>query len=156
LYKEKNFVKRGKYKMTERNVDLERVALVTEIVAAYVSNNRMTPSDLPEFIQLVHRSLCNIEHNVPPFPSTRGEPFIPIEDSIKPDYIVCLEDGKRMKMLKRHLKTTYNMTPEQYKERWGLPSDYPMVAPNYAQQRSHLAKSFGLGISKKDSKKAAA
>ncbi len=142
--------------MTEKNGDIERIALVAEIIAAYVSNNQMTPSDLPEFIQLVHRSLYNLEFNSPSFPTKRGEPFVSIEDSIKPDHIVCLEDGKRLKMLKRHLKTAYNMTPEQYKERWNLPSDYPMVAPNYAQQRSHLAKSSGLGVNRKNSKKVAA
>ena len=142
--------------MTEGNENLERIALVADIVAAYVSNNRMAPSELPGFIQLVHRSLCHIESGSPSFPPKRGEPAVSIEDSVRPDHIVCLEDGRKMKMLKRHLKTTYNMTPEQYRERWNLPSDYPMVAPNYAQQRRHIAKGAGLGKKKKTPKKAAA
>jgi predicted transcriptional regulator len=140
--------KRGKDNMKEENGNIEKIALVAEIVAAYVSNNQMAPSGLPGLIQLVHQSLYNLEFNSPSFPTKRGEPFVPIKDSIKPDYIVCLEDGKRLKMLKRHLKTAYNMTPEQYKERWNLPSDYPMIAPNYAQQRSQLAKNSGLGVSR--------
>ena len=142
--------------MTERNENLERIASVADIVAAYVSNNQMSPSELPGFIQLVYRSLCHIESGSPPFPPKRGEPAVSIEDSVRPDHIVCLEDGRKMKMLKRHLKTTYNMTPEQYRERWNLPSDYPMVAPNYAQKRSHIAKGAGLGKKKKTPRKAAA
>lgn len=142
--------------MTERNENFERIALVAEIVAAYVSNNQVAPSDVPGFIQLVYRSLRNIESGPSSFPTKRGEPFVSIEDSVKPDHIICLEDGRKMKMLKRHLKTTYNMTPEQYRERWDLSPDYPMVAPSYAQKRSHIAKGAGLGKHKKALKKAAA
>ncbi|MBP9692338.1 MAG: MucR family transcriptional regulator [Alphaproteobacteria bacterium] len=137
--------------MTERNESLDSIALVAEVVAAYVSNNTMEASDLPEFIRLVHRSLHNVGSRKS-FPlTTRGEPVVPIEESIKPDYIICLEDGKQMKMLKRHLKTTYGMTPEQYRERWDLPSNYPMVAPNYAKRRSGIAKGIGLGTHRKKS-----
>ena len=103
--------------MVERNENIERVAFVVEIVAAYVSNNAMEVSDLPGFIQLVYQSLYNLD-NSSPFLTKRGEPAAPIEESVTPDYLVCLEDGKHLKMLKRHLKTAYNMTPEQYKERW--------------------------------------
>ena len=131
--------------MTERNNSLEAMALVAEIVASYVSNNDMTSSELPTFIQQVHRSLCNISTGRLFLPHDRSAPVVPVEESIQPDYIVCLEDGRRLKMLKRHLKTSYNMTPEQYRERWGLSADYPMVAPNYAKHRSNLAKDIGLG-----------
>ncbi len=141
--------------MTERDENFGKIAFVAEIVAAYVSNNKMEKSELPGFIQLVYRSLCHLERGSF-FPTPRGEPFVPIEESVNPDYIVCLEDGKKLKMLKRHLKTTFNMTPEQYRERWGLSADYPMVAPNYAKKRSALAKTIGLGTKRKEQKKKAA
>jgi predicted transcriptional regulator len=127
---------------TEQNSDL--LALTTEIVAAHVSNNTVSVGDLPQLINQVYNSLANIG-NVPAAPAERPQPAVPIRKSVHPDYIVCLEDGKKLKMLKRHLKTAYNMTPEAYRERWGLASDYPMVAPNYARQRSRLAKEIGLG-----------
>lgn len=120
------------------------LTLTTEIVAAHVSNNTIGVADLPQLINQVYRSLANIGSE--PTPAVeRPNPAVSIKKSIQPDYIVCLEDGKRLKMLKRHLKTTYNLTPEQYRDRWGLPPDYPMVAPNYARQRSRLAKEIGLG-----------
>jgi len=131
--------------MTERNENLEMIALVAEVVAAYVSNHEMEPSELPGFIQQVHRSLCNAGTGRSFFLHDRPDPVVPVEDSVQPDYIICLEDGRRLKMLKRHLKTAYNMTPDQYRERWNLPADYPMVAPNYAKRRSNLAKDIGLG-----------
>jgi len=137
--------------MTERNDSLDSMALVAEVVAAYVSNNTMEAAGLPEFIRLVHRSLCSTGAGKSFLLATRGEPVVPIEESIKPDYIVCLEDGKQLKMLKRHLKTSYGMTPDQYRERWGLPSTYPMVAPNYAKRRSGIAKGIGLGTHRKKS-----
>jgi predicted transcriptional regulator len=118
--------------------------LTTEIVAAHVSNNTVPVGDLPQLINQVYNSLANIG-NAPALPAERPQPAVPIKKSIHADYIVCLEDGKKLKMLKRHLKTAYNMTPETYRERWGLASDYPMVAPNYARQRSRLAKEIGLG-----------
>lgn len=142
--------------MIEQNESLELMAMVSEIVAAYVSNHQMEPTNLPGFIQLVQRSLYSIGSRKSIFLSARSEPAVPIEESIQPDYIVCLEDGKHMKMLKRHLKTSYNITPEQYRERWGLPSNYPMVAPNYAKTRRTIAKGIGLGTHRKGQKKAAA
>jgi len=117
------------------------LALTTEIVSAHVSNNTVAVSDLGQLINQVYQSLANIGTA----PAARPQPAISVKKSIQPDYLVCLEDGKKLKMLKRHLKTAYNMTPEAYRERWGLGSDYPMVAPNYARQRSRLAKEIGLG-----------
>ena len=139
--------------MTDTNDSLDIMAMVSDIVAAYVSNHTMEVSELPNFIQLVQRSLCSLNSNHSFVLASRSEPAVPIEDSVQPDYIVCLEDGKRMKMLKRHLKTSYNMTPDQYRERWGLPATYPMVAPNYAIKRQGIALSIGLGLSRR--KKAA-
>ncbi|PWC41328.1 MucR family transcriptional regulator [Azospirillum sp. TSO22-1] len=120
------------------------LSLTTEIVAAHVSNNSVAVTDLPVLIEQVYKSLSNVGTE-PVAVEERPQPAVPIKKSVTPDYIVCLEDGKKLKMLKRHLKTAYNMTPEEYRERWGLPADYPMVAPNYARQRSSLAKQIGLG-----------
>ena len=122
----------------------ELLALTTEIVAAHVSNNTVALGDLPQLINQVYNSLANIGV-APVAPATRPQPAVSVKKSVQPDYIVCLEDGKKLKMLKRHLKTAYNMSPEAYRERWGLSPDYPMVAPNYARQRSQLAKEIGLG-----------
>jgi predicted transcriptional regulator len=121
------------------------LALTTEIVAAHVSNNTVAVGDLAQLINQVYHSLANIGGGMPAPPSARPQPAVSVKKSIQPDYLVCLEDGKKLKMLKRHLKTAYNMTPEAYRERWGLAPDYPMVAPNYARQRSRLAKEIGLG-----------
>ena len=126
----------------EQSKDL--LTLTTEIVAAHVSNNTVALSDLPQLINQIYNSLANIG-TAPAAPAARPQPAVSIKKSVQPDYIVCLEDGKKLKMLKRHIKTVYNLTPEQYRERWGLPPDYPMVAPNYASQRSRLAKEIGLG-----------
>jgi predicted transcriptional regulator len=126
----------------DQNSDL--LALTTEIVAAHVSNNTVAVGDLPQLINQVYNSLANIG-DVPTAPAERPQPAVPIKKSVHPDYVICLEDGKKLKMLKRHLKTAYNMSPEAYRERWGLSVDYPMVAPNYARQRSRLAKEIGLG-----------
>ena len=122
------------------------LALTTEIVAAHVSNNTVAVGDLGQLINQVYQSLANIG-GAPSASAaaTRPQPAVSVKKSIQPDYLVCLEDGKKLKMLKRHLKTAYNMSPEAYRERWGLPNDYPMVAPNYARQRSRLAKEIGLG-----------
>jgi predicted transcriptional regulator len=120
------------------------LALTTEIVAAHVSNNSVAVGDLPALINQVYQSLVSIGQGTVA-PAERPQPAVSVKRSIHADYIICLEDGKKLKMLKRHLKTAYNMTPEEYRERWGLPSDYPMVAPNYARQRSKLAKEIGLG-----------
>ena len=116
--------------------------LTSEIVAAYVSNNKVEVEKLPEIIGNVYASLSSIanEEGVEMI-----EPAVPIKKSVTPDYIICLEDGKKFKMLRRHLQNVYGLTPEEYRERWGLPADYPMVAPNYAEKRSGLAKQIGLG-----------
>ncbi len=126
------------------------------IVAAYVSNNIMKTEDVSNFIQLVHHSLRNINSKQSFVLGAPSNPAVSVENSISPDFIICLEDGRRMKMLKRHLKTAYNMTPEQYRERWELPNDYPMVAPNYAKVRTAIAKGTGLGKHGKNQKKIAA
>lgn len=120
------------------------LALTAQIVSAHVSHNTVPAAALPTLIEEVYRALVSIESPPPP-KITRPEPAVSIAKSITPEFIICLEDGKRLKMLKRHLKTSFNMTPEQYRERWGLPVDYPMVAPRYAKQRSSLAKKIGLG-----------
>jgi predicted transcriptional regulator len=120
------------------------LTLTADIVAAHVSNNSVAVNDLPNLIQNVHQALSAI-NQTSSAPEPRPEPKVSIRASIKPDYIVCLEDGKKLKMLKRHLMTHYNLTPDQYRQKWGLSADYPMVAPNYAEQRRSLAKSIGLG-----------
>jgi Predicted transcriptional regulator len=120
------------------------ITLTADIVSAHVSNNSVAVSDLPTLIQNVHKALSGLGQTAAE-PEVKLEPAVSIRSSIKPDYIVCLEDGKKLKMLKRHLMTHYQMTPEQYRAKWSLPADYPMVAPNYAEQRRSLAKKIGLG-----------
>ncbi|TVR98034.1 MAG: MucR family transcriptional regulator [Rhodospirillales bacterium] len=129
--------------MTDKHDTGEILELTTEIVAAHVGNNPVPLGDLPRLIQDVYRTLSSL--GTEPGSAEQPVPAVPIRRSVHPDYIICLEDGKKLKMLKRHLKSAYNMTPEAYRERWGLPADYPMVAPNYARHRSHLAKQIGLG-----------
>ena len=124
------------------------IALTADIVSAHVSNNNVTVTDLPLLIQNVHGALNSLGDALVE-PEARPEPAVSIRSSIKPDYIVCLEDGKKLKMLKRHLMTHYNLTPDQYRAKWGLASDYPMVAPNYAEQRRTLAKKIGLGTQRR-------
>ncbi|MGH1480797.1 MAG: MucR family transcriptional regulator [Geminicoccales bacterium] len=131
--------------MTEKLSQNELLALTTEIVASHVSNNTVAVSDLPEVIQKVYGSLNTLSPNPEPQEAEKPQPAVAIKKSVTPEYIICLEDGKKLKMLKRHLKTRYDMTPEEYRKRWSLPDDYPMVAPSYAQQRSDLAKKIGLG-----------
>jgi predicted transcriptional regulator len=131
--------------MDEKDQAGDLLALTTEIVAAHVSNNTVAVGDLAQLINQVYQSLANIGSAPAAAPANRPQPAVSVKKSIQPDYLVCLEDGKKLKMLKRHLKTAYNMSPETYRERWGLPPDYPMVAPNYARQRSRLAKEIGLG-----------
>jgi predicted transcriptional regulator len=121
------------------------IALTAEIVAAYVSNNTVASADIPALISQVHTALLRVTNGEAQPPSEPLKPAVPIKRSINPDFIVCLDDGKKFKSLKRHLRTQYNMTPEQYREKWSLPGDYPMVAPNYAAARSQLAKQMGLG-----------
>jgi len=120
--------------------------LTVEIVSSHLSNNRIDSSEIPGLIRQVHATLRSVGDNA--VQPDRPQPAVPIKRSVTADHIVCLEDGKKLKMLKRHLMTAYSMTPEQYRERWGLPPDYPMVAPNYANQRRDLAKKIGLGTAK--------
>lgn len=130
--------------MTENTRKEEVLGLTTQIVSSYLANNTVAASDIPALIEQVHRTLSNVGAETPVL-FDRPQPAVPIKKSIQPDYIVCLEDGKKLKMLKRHLRTAYNMSPEEYRERWGLAADYPMTAPNYAKRRSALAKDIGLG-----------
>ena len=120
------------------------LAFTTEIVSAYLANNTMPSTEIPGVIEQVFKTLANVNTDVN-MTVDRPQPAVLIKKSITPDYLICLEDGKKLKMLKRHLKTAYGMSPDEYRERWGLPADYPMVAPNYAEQRSKLAKDIGLG-----------
>lgn len=124
------------------NKDL--LEMTTEIVASYLGKNEVKGPAIPDIIKTVHSSLSGLGNNSGHFPVPM-KPAVPIKKSVQPEYIVCLEDGRKLKMLKRHLRTAYNMTPEQYREKWRLPPDYPMTAPNYAKQRSRLAKKIGLG-----------
>ncbi len=133
------------------NLDETLLALTADIVAAHVSNNSVAVNDLPQLILNVHTALAGIGGGKAA-PEPKPEPKVPIRLSIKPDYIVCLEDGKKLKMLKRHLMTHYSMTPDQYRQKWGLNADYPMVAPNYAEQRRALAKAIGLGTKRRKTK----
>ena len=125
---------------------------VTEIVSAYVSNNSVPTNQLSELITSVHQALMNVDEK----PPETLKPAVPKKRSVTPDFIVCLEDGKKLKMLKRHIRTSYNLSPEEYRKKWGLPDDYPMVAPKYAAQRSELAKKIGLGKSRRKGRKKAA
>ncbi|SDD43832.1 transcriptional regulator, MucR family [Sphingomonas sp. YR710] len=120
------------------------IALTADIVSAHVSNNSVAVSDLPLLIQNVHNALSTLGDELVE-PEVKQEPAVSVRASIRPDYIVCLEDGKKLKMLKRHLMTHYQLTPDQYRAKWNLAADYPMVAPNYAEQRRSLAKKIGLG-----------
>jgi predicted transcriptional regulator len=130
--------------MTE-NASSNYIELASEIVSAYVSNNSVPTSDLPALISEVHLALAKVGNGAAEAPAEAPKPAVSIKKSVTPDYIICLEDGKKFKSLKRHLRTQYNMTPEQYREMWGLAPDYPLVAPNYAKARSELAKEMGLG-----------
>lgn len=121
------------------------VEMAAEIVSAYVSANQVPSQDLPALIRTVHAALQDVAGAVPAAPDSPLEPAVPVKKSVTPDFIICLEDGKKFKSLKRHLRTRYAMTPDEYRSRWGLPHDYPMVAPNYAKERSNLAKRMGLG-----------
>jgi len=121
------------------------IGLTAEIVSAYVSNNTVASADIPSLINQIHNALLRVSTGETQSSSEPLKPAVPVKKSINPDFIVCLEDGKKFKSLKRHLRTQYGMTPEQYRDKWSLPADYPMVAPNYAAARSQLAKQMGLG-----------
>ena len=131
--------------MSENMASESFIELTADIVSAYVSNNSVAAADIPALINQVHGALQRVSTGQGEASSEPLKPAVPVRRSITNDYIVCLEDGKKFKSLKRHLRTQYNMTPEQYREKWGLPPDYPMVAPNYAAARSQLAKQMGLG-----------
>ncbi len=136
--------------MSEQIETNELLALTTDIVASHVSNNDVPVAELPQLIQQVFDALAKLG-GVAPAVQEKPTPAVSVKKSVTPDYIVCLEDGKKLKMLKRHIKTRYNLSPDEYRERWGLPADYPMVAPNYAAQRSDLAKKIGLGTKRRRS-----
>lgn len=131
--------------MSESSADGNFIGLTAEIVSAYVSNNTVSAGDIPALINQVHAALARVSGKSGDAPAEPLKPAVSLKKSITPEYIVCLEDGKKFKSLKRHLRTQYNMTPEQYRDKWGLGADYPMVAPNYAAARSQLAKQMGLG-----------
>ena len=140
--------------MTAKKDDFESdtqamlIQMTSEVVAAYVRNNPVQANDLPNVISRVHSTMRDLSFGHVEEMPKETNPAVSVRKSITPDYLVCLEDGKRFKSLKRHLRSKYNLSPEEYREKWGLPSDYPMVAPNYAKQRSELAKKMGLGQSK--------
>ena len=127
--------------MLESEHDTSSLELVSKIVSAYVSKNSLPQSELPDLIKTVHEALERPGQATP----SALEPAVPIKKSVKPDYVICLEDGEKLKMLKRHLRSRYDMSPDEYRQKWGLSSDYPMVAPKYAAKRSELAKKIGLG-----------
>ncbi len=131
--------------MNEKYESSEIVEFTTTIVSAYVANNSVVATDLPNLISEVHDALVKASGNIPQPVREELKPVVPIKKSITNEYIICLEDGKKFKSLKRHLRTHYDLSPEEYREKWGLPADYPMVAPNYASARSALAKKMGLG-----------
>lgn len=125
--------------------DNQALRMTADIVASFVRNNKVTPEELTDLIRSVHRTLAGLSKaDSAPAPE-RPKPAVPVNRSVQTDYIVCLEDGKKLKMLKRYLRSTYNMSPDEYRKRWGLPADYPMVAPAYAARRSEFAKRIGLG-----------
>jgi predicted transcriptional regulator len=131
--------------VTPKIADEELLRMTADVVAAYVGNNTLPTAQLGEVINAVYSSLKSLEGPVAQVQPEPLKPAVPIRKSVTPEFIICLEDGKRLKMLKRHLRSTYNMTPDEYRTKWGLASDYPMVAPNYAERRSEFAKKIGLG-----------
>jgi predicted transcriptional regulator len=121
------------------------IELAADIVSAYVSNNSVPAAELPALISDVYNALLRVGSGAPIAPAEPPRPAVPVKRSVSNDFIICLEDGKKFKSLKRHLRTQYGLSPEEYRDKWGLPADYPMVAPNYAKARSNLAKQMGLG-----------
>lgn len=130
-------------------VDDALIGMVADIVSAYVANNSIPVSELPGLIAITHAAMSSLGAAPAPAPEEKAVPAVPVKKSITPDYLICLEDGKKFKSLRRHLRTKYNMTPEEYRSKWSLPADYPMVAPNYAAARSELAKKMRLGHNRK-------
>ncbi|MFQ5534511.1 MAG: MucR family transcriptional regulator [Sphingomonadales bacterium] len=136
--------------MNDKKIDdRELLSLTTDIVASHVSNNTVAVDELGPLIQQVWEALANTNRQDAEPKPQKPRPAVPIRRSITPDYLICLEDGKKLKMLKRHLKSSYGLNPDEYRERWGLPANYPMVAPNYAERRRTLAKQIGLGKSRR-------
>jgi predicted transcriptional regulator len=135
--------------MAEEPTDTNLLGLTARIVSAHVANNPVEYRALPVLIRDIYKTLSHIDQS-PAEPAEKPQPAVPIRKSVFPDYIICLEDGKKLKMLKRHLASAYGMTPEQYRQKWGLDANYPMVAPNYAEKRSSLAKQIGLGTRRAD------
>ena len=131
--------------MAESSAQAPHIELAADIVSAYVSNNSVPLAELPNLIRDVHSALMRVTEQAIPVEAEPLKPAVAVKKSITPDYIICLEDGKQFKSLKRHLRSQYNLSPDAYREKWGLPADYPMVAPNYAKARSNLAKQMGLG-----------
>jgi predicted transcriptional regulator len=140
-----------KNNMSESATSPNYIELCSDIVSAYVSNNSVQAADLPSLLQSVYAALTKTAQGQQEEPKAELVPAVSVRKSVTPDYIICLEDGKKFKSLKRHLRSTYDMTPEQYRAKWNLPADYPMVAPNYAKARSELAKTMGLGQQRKKS-----
>ncbi|HEY8189698.1 MAG TPA: MucR family transcriptional regulator [Micavibrio sp.] len=131
--------------MTDTKNNDALLSYTTEIVSAHLSANQVANDEIPGLIQKIYRTLAGLGNGESAGAADRPQPAVPIKKSVTQDYVICLEDGKKLKMLKRYLKTAYGMTPDQYRERWGLAADYPMVAPSYAKRRSSLAKEIGLG-----------
>ena len=131
--------------MSDNTANGNFIELTAEIVSAYVSNNTVPAGEISSLINQVHAALSRVSGKPAEGPAEPLKPAVSVKKSITPEFIICLEDGKKFKSLKRHLRTHYNLSPEEYREKWGLPHDYPMVAPNYAQARSALAKQMGLG-----------
>jgi len=132
--------------MNDKSNDIVGMEILTaDIVSSYVSNNSTVASELPGLIMGVHAALSDAARQQDELPKEKPKPAVPVNKSVTPDYIICLEDGKQFKQLKRHLRSSFDMSPEEYREKWGLSYDYPMVAPNYAAKRSELARQFGLG-----------
>jgi predicted transcriptional regulator len=136
---------RGYFMMTTNTKDNDLLKLTSDIVSAYIAKNEVSAEKIPTLIDQVFDSLTDVKHNIATLFNHSQKPFVPVEESLTDDYIICLEDGKKLKMLKRHLRTTYNMTPEEYRTKWNLSPTYPMVSPNYAKRRSAFAKAIGLG-----------
>jgi len=139
--------------MADQPVSLDVLGLTAQIVAAHVGNNAVPAGELASLIQHVYRTLSGVGHETV-VEDTKPAPAVPVKKSVFPDHLICLEDGKKLKMLKRHLQTAYGMTPEQYRAKWGLDSNYPMVAPEYAKKRSSLAKAIGLGTRPREARRA--
>jgi predicted transcriptional regulator len=140
---------KGTFEMEANYSSSDLVEITADIVSAYVSNNAVAAADVPNLIDQTLTALSQAASKASQPHKAELDPAVPIKKSVTPDYIICLEDGKSFKSLKRHIRTSYNLTPEEYREKWGLPYDYPMVAPNYAEQRSALAKKIGLGRKRK-------